>query len=214
MISIVRKGKINICKMTLGTMATNTYVVYGENGEGFIVDPAAESEIIKIKTTELMADIKAILLTHGHFDHIGALEEVKKIYDADVYACEKEKEILFSSEKNLSAYFEKPFTGKADVYVKDGESISIAGFDIRVIETPGHTIGSVCYLVSKEDEQVLISGDTLFAGSHGRYDFPTGSYSQLMISIKEKLLTLKDSLPVYPGHNEDTTIGEEKALYL
>ena len=74
--------------------------------------------------------------------------------------------------------------------------------------------GSVCYLVSRDDEQALISGDTLFAGSYGRYDFPTGSYSQLMSSIKERLLTLKDRLPVYPGHNEDTTIGEEKALYL
>lgn len=214
MISMVKKGKIIICKMTLGSMATNTYIVYGENGEGFIVDPAAESEIIKIKTTELKADIKAILLTHGHFDHIGALEKVKQIYNADVYAGEKEKEILESSEKNLSAYFEKPFIGKADIYVKDGESIKVADFDIKVIETPGHTIGSVCYLVSKEDEQVLISGDTLFAGSYGRYDFPTGNYSQLMSSIKEKLLTLDESLSVYPGHNEDTTIGEEKLLYL
>lgn len=214
MISIVRKGKINICKMTLGSMATNTYVVYGEDGEGFIVDPAAESEIIKIKITELNVDVKAILLTHGHFDHIGALEKVKEIYNADVYAGESEKEILGSSEKNLSEYFTKPFTGKADIYVKDGENISIAGFDIKVIGTPGHTIGSVCYLVSKEEEQVLISGDTLFAGSHGRYDFPTGSYSQIMGSIKNKLLTLEESLSVYPGHNEDTTIGEEKGLYI
>lgn len=214
MVSIVRKGKINICKMTLGSMATNTYIVYGEKGEGFIVHPAAESEIIKIKTTELKTDIKAILLTHGHFDHIGALDKVKEIYNADVYAGEKEKEILSSSEKNLSAYFDKPFTAKADIYVRDGEVISIAGFDIRVIETPGHTIGSVCYLVSKEEEQALISGDTLFSGSYGRYDFPTGSLRQLMSSIKDKLLTLDDGLLVYPGHNEETTIGEEKALYL
>lgn len=213
MISIVKKGKINICKMVLGGLATNTYIVYGENGEGFIVDPADESEIIKIKATELKTDIKAILLTHGHFDHIGALKKVKEIYKADVYAGEREKEILESSEKNLSEYFVKPFTGKADIYVKDGENINIAGFDIKVIETPGHTIGSVCYLVSKEDEQVLISGDTLFAGSHGRYDFPTGSYSQLIDSIKNRLLTLDDSIPVYPGHNEDTTIGDEKVLY-
>lgn len=213
MISIVKKGKINICKMTLGGMATNTYLVYGENGEGFIVDPAAESEIIKIKIKELNADIKGILLTHGHFDHIGALSEVKKIYNTDVYACDKEKEILESSEKNLSAYFDRPFTEKADIYVKDGETIKLAGFDIKVIGTPGHTIGSVCYLVSKDDEQVLFSGDTLFAGSHGRYDFPTGSCSQIMSSIKNKLLILDENLKVYPGHNADTTIGEEKELY-
>lgn len=213
MISIVKKGKINICKMTLGGMDTNTYLVYGENGEGFIVDPAAESEIIKIKIKELNADIKGILLTHGHFDHIGALSEVKKIYNTDVYACDKEKEILESSEKNLSAYFDRPFTEKADIYVKDGETIKLAGFDIKVIGTPGHTIGSVCYLVSKDDEQVLFSGDTLFAGSHGRYDFPTGSCSQIMSSIKNKLLILDENLKVYPGHNADTTIGEEKELY-
>ncbi len=213
MISIVKKGKINICKMTLGGMATNTYLVYGEDGKGFLVDPAAESEIIKIKVKDLNADIRGILLTHGHFDHIGALSEVKKIYNTDVYACDKEKEILESSEKNLSAYFDRPFTEKADIYVKDGETIKLAGFDIKVIGTPGHTIGSVCYLVSKDDEQVLISGDTLFAGSHGRYDFPTGSCSQIMSSIKNKLLILDENLKVYPGHNEDTTIGDEKGLY-
>ena len=213
MVSIVKKGKMNICKMTLGSMSTNTYVVYGENGEGIIVDPAAESEIIKIKVTELKLNIKAILLTHGHFDHIGALAEVKEMYGADVYAGEREKEILENSGKNLSEYFDRPFTEKADIYVKDGDIIKAAGFDIRVIETPGHTIGSVCYLVSMDNEQALISGDTLFAGSHGRYDFPTGSYSQIMSSIKEKLLILDDSLCVYPGHNEDTTIGEEKAYY-
>ncbi len=213
MVSVIRKGKINICKLVLGGLATNAYIVYSEQGEGFIVDPAADAEIIKIKVTDLGLTIKGILLTHGHFDHIGAVKTVKELYNTEVYACDKEKEILENSYNNLSEIFGNGFTQKADEYLPDGYEFELAGFDIKLINTPGHTVGGACYLVSKDDEKVLISGDTLFAGSHGRYDFPTGNYRELITSIKEKLLVLDENLEVYPGHNEETTIGEEKVYY-
>ncbi len=214
MISVARKGKINILRLVLGAMRTNTYLVYGEDGQGFIIDPAAESDIIRLKVTDLKLDIKGILLTHGHFDHIGALEDMRRLYGVKVYALDREKEILESSENNLSAYFGEPFTARADEYLTDGQSFELAGFSIKVIATPGHTCGSVCYLVEKEAERALISGDTLFAGSFGRYDFPTGNYRELMESIKDKLLSLPEDLKVYPGHNEETDIGSEKPNYI
>lgn len=211
MISMVKKGKINICKLVLGELRTNCYIVYGENKEGFLVDPAAEWEIIKIKVTDLGVTIKAILLTHGHFDHIMAGEQMRKNYEAKIYALDKEKVILESSDNNLSGIFtSQGVTLRADEYLTDGQILTIGDLSVKVIATPGHTIGSACYLVSNDSDSALLSGDTLFRGSCGRYDFPTGSYSQIVNSIKEKLLVLDDKLEVFAGHNEETTIGEEK----
>ena len=105
MVSMVKKGKINILKMTLGSMSTNTYLVFDEDKNGFLVDPGDSADIIKIKVTELGVTVKALILTHGHFDHIGALSDVRKLYDAKVYAMSEEETILTSSENNLSMYF-------------------------------------------------------------------------------------------------------------
>lgn len=213
MIETVKKGNINICRLVLGSVRTNTYIVYGNTGECFVVDPADESDIIKIKLTDLNLTVKAILLTHGHFDHIGGADALRKAYGAVIYAFNDEKQILESCENNLSSVFGRGFTLKADKWLSDNEKINIAGMDIQVIHTPGHTIGSVCYLVSSQGEKILISGDTLFCGSCGRYDFPTGSYGMIIKSIKERLLVLDEKLAVYPGHNEETTIGQEKIYY-
>lgn len=213
MVSVLRKDKISICKMVLGSVRTNTYLVYNEDGEGIIIDPADSADIIKTEITNLSIKIKGIVLTHGHFDHIGAALELRSHYNVKIYAHEKEEVILESSANNLSFMSGGNFTIKADIYLKDNEKFKLAGFDIQVIHTPGHTIGSVCYLISKDDERVLMSGDTLFLGSHGRFDFPTGSYPMIMNSIKEKLLKLDEDLEVYPGHNEQTTIGKEKSNY-
>ncbi len=214
MVTVLRKGKINICKMVLGSVKTNTYLVYSEDGEGVIIDPADSADIIKTEVSNLSINIKGIILTHGHFDHIGAANELRSHYNVKIYAHEKEEIILESGSNNLSFMSGERFTIEADRYLKDDARFELAGFDIMLIYTPGHTIGSACYLISKDDEKVLMSGDTLFLDSHGRFDFPTGSYPMIISSIKEKLLKLDDDLDVYPGHNEQTTIGNEKSKYL
>ena len=213
-VSIEKKGKINVVRMVLGALRTNSYLIYDEEGRGILVDPADDADIIKIKLKDLSVKLETILLTHGHFDHIGAADEIRESTNALIYAFSDEKEVLENSQYNLSAPFAgKGFTLKADKFLCDNEKTNLSGFDITVIHTPGHTKGSCCYLVTKDDETILISGDTLFAGSHGRYDFPTGSYSQIIHSIKDRLLTLDENLSVYPGHNEVTTIGAEKIYY-
>jgi len=152
---------------------------------------------------------EAILLTHGHFDHIMAAKELKETWNVPIYACEKEIDVLTDGQKSLVAgYFREPYTITPDVTVKEGDELSIAGFTWKVFETPGHTIGSCCYYIEKES--VLFSGDTLFAGSYGRTDFPTGSGRQIAESVRRLLSTLPDDTMVYPGHMDTTTIGFEK----
>ena len=152
---------------------------------------------------------EAILLTHGHFDHIMAAKELKETWNVPIYACEKEIDVLTDGQKSLVAgYFREPYTITPDVTVKEGDELSIAGFTWKVFETPGHTIGSCCYYIKKES--VLFSGDTLFAGSYGRTDFPTGSGRQIAESVRRLLSTLPDDTMVYPGHMDTTTIGFEK----
>ena len=151
----------------------------------------------------------AVLLTHGHFDHLSAADAVGKRYGIKVYAGNEERLVMNSSSYNLSL----PFTGEgmtfeADEYFKPGEELDFAGFRIETIPVPGHTIGSVCYYF--EEQKVLFSGDTLFAGSVGRSDFPTGNAGQLIRAIKSGLMSLPDDVKVYPGHGESTTIGCER----
>ena len=116
--------------------------------------------------------------------------------------------MLASSELNVSNQIGRNYTVEADVYLKDDEKVTINGIEIKMISTPGHTAGSCCYLI--EGEELLIAGDTLFAGSCGRTDLPTGSGGMLDRSLKEKLMRLDDEIKVYPGHGESTTIGYER----
>ena len=138
-----------------------------------------------------------------------AAKELKEAWHVPIYACEKEIEVLSDSRKSLvSSYYREPYTLTPDITVKEGDELSIAGFTWKVFETPGHTIGSCCYYIEKES--VLFSGDTLFAGSYGRTDFPTGSGRQIAESVRRLLSTLPDDTMVYPGHMDTTTIGFEK----
>jgi len=146
-------------------------------------------------------------LTHGHFDHIWGCNELKKLTGAKVYACDAEQMLCEDAGLNVSAEVGRPYTVKADFYVPDNQMITLADMTFLVIATPGHTAGSCCFYF--EEDQILISGDTLFEGSVGRTDLPTGSTSTLNRSIKEKLLVLPKSVKVYPGHGETTTIGDE-----
>ncbi len=214
MVSKVEDKNLEVWKLVLGKMSTNCYIVSAKDSKkAIIVDPGDEAEVIVAKVHELGFDVEAILLTHGHFDHIGAAKALKEKFDVKIYALEEEKEILDSASKNLSLYYGSFISLKADVYLRDNEKLKLAGIDIKVIATPGHTIGGACYLLSFNGEELLFSGDTMFAGTYGRFDFPTGSFAQLRKSIIEKILVLDKDLHVYPGHNEDTYIGDEISNY-
>ncbi|MBS5065859.1 MAG: MBL fold metallo-hydrolase [Hungatella hathewayi] len=199
-------GDLRIKTCVLGMVSTNCYIVYREK-EAVVIDPADNGAYIVNQCRELGVMPVAVLLTHGHFDHIMAVDDLRKL-SLPVYAGADEEGLLGDTSLNLSASFGHSFTTRADHYVKDGEMFSLLGKTWKVIATPGHTSGSVCYLV--DDEDVLFSGDTLFAESLGRTDFPTGSSSQIVASITEKLFPLRDDIMVYPGHGEPTTIGHEK----
>ncbi len=198
--------------LPLGTMVTNTYLVFNERTkETVIIDPAARADKIISAVAAEDGIVKAILLTHGHYDHIGAAMEVKRAFGVRIYAHASEKEVLNSAYYNLSEVMTgEGFAIEADEYLEDESLLELAGFTIRVIATPGHTAGGVCYLVKDGEEQCLFSGDTLFAGSVGRYDFPTSSGTALFASIRNKLMKLPDDLKVYPGHGLPTEIGAER----
>lgn len=204
-------NELNIKQLVLGMFRTNCYIVYNNNKEAFIVDPG--EEYVKIKDTVLKMGItpKAVLLTHGHFDHMASAYDIKKEFDTDIYAYCDEAVVLALPSYNLSEIYTEPIAIKADTELCDNETIEIAGFNIKVLHTPGHTVGSCCFLL--EDYGVLFSGDTLFLETHGRYDFPTGSGREILSSIKNKLLTLPEATVVLPGHNGDTTVGDEKKWY-
>lgn len=173
-----------------------------------IVDPADNADAIERKINALEGIPVAILLTHGHFDHILAATTLQKKYRISVYAFESEERVLEQPELNLSTMAGGAFRMKADILLKDNEEFQLAGYRITVLHTPGHTEGSCCYYF--KDEQVLISGDTLFAGSCGRTDFPTSSTLEMISSLRKLVTELPEETAVYPGHNEATTIGEEK----
>lgn len=203
------KENTRILTILAGPVRTNVYIIYHEDTrEGLLIDPAEEAGKIKKKITELGIKPGGILLTHGHFDHMGAAEALKQEYGIKIYCFQEEEELLGREDLNLSAVFGRGFTLKADETFLDGQELKLSGFTIRVMHTPGHTKGSCCYYF--EEEQLLFSGDTLFAESVGRTDFPTGDGKALARSIREKLFCLEEATPVYPGHNEATSIGHEK----
>lgn len=202
-------GKLKIQRMVLGPVRTNCYLaVNQETKECFVVDPADMAGLILTEIKEENLTARAVLLTHGHYDHIGAAEELRTALKIPIYASEMELPTLADTEKNLSAMFGHPMTVKADRGLKDGEVLGIAGFSVQVFQTPGHTPGGACYYL--EEEKTLFSGDTLFAGSVGRSDFPGGSARTLQDSVRRLFRELPEDTNVYPGHESETDIGYEK----
>ena len=193
----------------LGMFQTNTYLAINEEtNECVIVDPALFSAELKGHILEKGLTPKAVLLTHGHIDHMGGAGEIAGEYGIPIYAHEEELKVLGDARVNLSASFTGPFTLDSVQPLKAEQALAVAGFSFQIIFTPGHTQGGCCYY--EQEAKVLFSGDTLFAGSVGRTDFPGGSTSALIRSIKERLLCLPDDTIVYPGHMQMTTIGNEK----
>lgn len=200
---------LKIGRIMLGICQTNCYFVYREGGDQALVfDPADKGDYIYNGLKDKGFQVAAILLTHGHFDHIWGVGALKELSGAKVYAYEAEKEVCENASVNVSRGAGRPCTVKADTYLKDGEEITIEGITFKLLATPGHTKGSCCYYF--ENDKILISGDTLFQESVGRTDLPTGSMSTLVRSVKEKLMPLPEDVKVYPGHGEATTIGYEK----
>lgn len=198
---------IKVGRMILGSVETNCYIVYNGEKEAVVIDPAKNG--LYDKLTENGFKVVGILLTHGHFDHIMGCHELMEKSKAKLYALSAEKEVCNNSNLNASEQIRRPYTVDPDVTLSDGEEIELAGIGFRTIATPGHTIGSCCYYV--ESEGWLFSGDTLFRGSIGRTDLPTGSGERIMESVEMLANTIPDDVKIYPGHGDHTTMGEEKA---
>ena len=201
-----------ICIKT-GMMDNNTWLVKNkETGEGFLVDASFSPGLIADRIRKEEVTLKGILLTHCHYDHIYSVEELKREFADDgvlVYAGSDERELLSDPTFNLLQKHRLPGNGtEADIYLKDGEERRIAGITVKTIFTPGHTKGGVCFFL--ESDRLLFSGDTLFAGSYGRTDLPTGESGAIYKSITEKLFTLPDEIRVLPGHGEATDIAYER----
>ncbi len=193
----------------VGPIQTNCYFLYREDTkECLIIDPGYEADKIEAYVQKKQFHVAGILLTHGHFDHITAADEVRKKFQTKIYASGKEKELMADPRMNVSVMMGDSVSLKADVWLEDGQELEMLGETMRCILTPGHTGGGMCFYFPKAC--MLFSGDTLFQESVGRTDFPTGSSRELIRSVREKLLVLPEAVRVYPGHGLMTTIRDEQ----
>ncbi len=192
-----------------GPFEVNTYIVFNdETKEGFLIDPGGQEKKIEKIIRDENIDLKFILNTHCHIDHVSMDNYFKGKYSIDIIAAKEEEQILKNLEEQAE-YLGFEYTGDVviDRYLKDGEVIELGDIKILSVFTPGHSPGSVSFLVN---DKHLFSGDTLFRNTIGRTDILGGSSEQIISSIKNKLMTLEDGVKVYPGHGEPTTIGYER----
>ena len=204
---------MSIYQMEVGALQTNCYVPTNEETRHCVViDPGAEGERILTALRKGNLTVDAILLTHGHSDHIGGVADLREATGAPVYISAGDADCLTNPRSNLSLYmFGTRMEGRAaDHVVHEGDQLTLAGMTFSVLETPGHTPGGVCYVLGEGDDMVVFCGDTIFAESIGRTDFPGGSYDTLLKSIKNKILTLPDEAQLLPGHGPGTSVGWER----
>lgn len=201
---------MKIHRFPLGSLFANGYLVYDESHKAFFVDPGGDPDDVIAAIEGNSLQLEWILLTHGHADHVGGVNALAERFNCSVAIHKDDAGMLIDPSKNLSI-----FTGdvvKVDHEVKllsDGDEIKVGDPLVRVIHTPGHTPGSVCFLVIHGEEMALFSGDTLFALSVGRTDLPGGDFDALKASLK-KLEGLPDDLRVLPGHGPETILGRER----
>lgn len=201
---------MEIHRFPLGPLWTNGYLVWDKQGCAAMVDPGGDPSEVVAFIREQGLSLKKVLLTHGHADHLYGLEEIRALASDGVGVHEEDAQSLPDPEQNLSAWMGSGCScAPAETLFNEGDRFSVGQLLFEVIHTPGHTRGGVCYLVRDGEETILLSGDTLFARSIGRSDLPGGDNAVLLDSIR-KLASLDDSIPVYPGHGPETTIGEER----
>jgi glyoxylase-like metal-dependent hydrolase (beta-lactamase superfamily II) len=196
---------MKIKRLPLESIAINCYLISTEK-TAIVIDPGFYSAEVENFLNDNLSKERLILLTHCHFDHIGDADHLREVTNTKIAIGILDNASLSDENKNLCNLFGvqlKPFS--ADITLSDGEVYSLGDIDIKVIHTPGHTLGGVCYLI----DGVLFSGDTLFNGSIGRTDFPDGDFSTLKNSVN-KIYQLPDDTKVYSGHGDITTIGYEK----
>lgn len=203
--------------LTVGVLETNCYLLKdNETGSLVCIDPGSDSADILQRAADENATPLAILLTHGHGDHLGAVSAVHEAWNVPIGIHKDDADMLTSAEKNLSAAIGMHVSGPDASHILEGdESVTFGPFAFTALHTPGHTRGGTCYYIEPPDDApILFSGDTLFYGDVGRCDLPGGSLEQLTQSIQEKLYVLPDETKVYPGHGPSSTIGREKVSNL
>lgn len=199
---------MKLIRIPAGIYAANCYIVYSENtNDGIIVDPGGDADHIMEVIEKNKLNIKHIILTHGHGDHIGGVIDLKNSLNVDVMIHEEDAEMLRNGDINLSTTMAMGSVEiEPDRLLKDGDIIKFGDLEAEVIHTPGHTRGGICLKI----EDILITGDTLFSGSIGRTDLSGGNYETIISSIKEKLMVLSDNIEVLPGHGGPSTVGRER----
>lgn len=199
---------MNLIVKPAGVYQANCYIVYDEKTmEGFIIDPGGDAPDISNILKEKGILAKFIILTHGHFDHIGAVNELKKKLNIPVYMNKNDLFLVSEDDAHTKSAYHSHDNIKVDRFVNDGDVIKYGNETISIVETPGHSRGSITIYT----DGCLFTGDTLFAGSAGRTDFPGGSQDMLLKSLSEKIALYPDETRVYPGHGPSTTIGIEKS---
>lgn len=204
----MNKGNLQVA--VVGVMETNCYLLTNtETKKTLIVDPGDHGDRIVAYCLREELRPAAVLLTHGHFDHISGVKAITDAFRTPIYASAEEEALLAEPGMNLSAKFQGYSVAVVpDVLLEDGEEFSLAGFEIKAIHTPGHTGGGMCYYLP--EEKIVFSGDTLFRHTYGRTDLPTSSFKALKDSLLNKVFTLPEDTEALPGHGNATTIAEER----
>ncbi len=196
-------------------LLTNTYIICDEiTKEAMVIDPGGEPErIVEVLDILGVEEIRYIFVTHCHADHIGGMNELKNAKGGKILVSRDDSEGLYNIEISLADYINMQIPAlEADSRLDDEDLIHVGNLEFKVIATPGHTKGSVSLYCEKE--RLIFTGDTLFSGTWGRTDLPTGSFAEIMASISDKLMTLPDETICYPGHGKTTMIQDEKNIYL